>query len=128
MCIDPIFWSILIETILKMTLASQKATLLTGQGSSLRGGDGPGVVHASKESKLGRICRGLMVLTLMPPPARSYSGAPVGRLGLLGGAQVMEMAAVGAGADGAVQAHGALAWLLGLALARPHVQTWEERK
>lgn len=68
-----------------------------------------------------------MVLALMPP-ARPYRGAPVGRLGLLGGAQVVEMAAVRACADGAIQAHGALAWLLGLALARPHVQTWEERK
>lgn len=100
----------------------------TRQRSSLRRGDGTGVVHAAKESKLGRICRGLMVLTLMPPPARPHSGAPVGRLGLLGGAQVVEVAAVGAAADGAVQAHGALAWLLGLALARPHVQTWKERK
>lgn len=86
------------------------------------------MVHTSEKSELGRVCGGLMVLTLMPPPARPNSGAPVGRLGLLGGAQVMEMAAVGAGADGAVQAHGALAWLLGLTLARPHVQTWEERK
>lgn len=64
----------------------------------------------------------------MPPPARPYSRAPVGCLGLLGGTQVVEMATVRARADGAVQAHGALAGLLGLALAGPHVQTWEERK
>lgn len=105
-----------------------RKTLPTRQGSSLRRGDGTSVVHASKKSQLGRICRGLVVLALMPPPARPYSGAPVGRLGLLGGAQVVEMAAVGAAADGAVQAHGALARLFGLALARPHLQTWEERK
>lgn len=82
------------------------------------------MVHASEEGKLGRVCWGLVVLPLVPPPAH-HGGAPVGRLGLLDGAQVVEMAAVGARADGAVQAHGALAWLLGLALARPHVQTWE---
>lgn len=81
------------------------------------------MVHATEERELGRVRWSLVVLALMPPPARPYSGAPVGRLGLLGGAQVVEVAAVRARSDGAVQAHGALAWLLGLALARPHVQT-----
>lgn len=99
--------------------------LPTWQRSPLRWGDGAHVVHAPEESQLGSVCRGVLV-PLMPPPARPDRGAPVGGLGLLGGAQVVEAPAVGACADGAVQAHRALARLLGLALARPHVQTWDE--
>jgi len=89
-------------------------------------GDGARVVHPSEQSQLRSVCRGELVVPLVPTPARPDGGAPVGRLSLLGRAQVVEVAAVGAGADGAVQAHGALARLLGLALARPHMQTWEE--
>ena len=63
----------------------------------------------------------MLVLSPVLPPARPCGGAPVGGLGLLGGPQVVEVSAVRAGADGPVQAHGALAGLLGLALARPHV-------
>lgn len=100
--------------------------LLTWEGSSLRRGDGAGVVHTSKESQLRGIGWGLLVLPLMPPPACPNSRAPVRGLGLLDRAQVVEVPAVRSAADGAIQAHGALAGLLGLALARPHVQTWEE--
>lgn len=83
------------------------------------------MVHPSEESQLRRVCGRLLVLPLVAPPACAHSRAPVGGLGLLNGAQVVEVAAVGARADGAVQAHGALARLLGFALASPHVQTWE---
>ena len=63
----------------------------------------------------------MLVLPPVLPPARPRRGAPVGGLGLLGGPQVVEVSTVRASADGPVQAHGALAGLLGLALARPHV-------
>lgn len=99
--------------------------MLTRQRSPLRRGDGAHVVHPSEQSQLGRVGGGLLVLPLVAPPARADSRAPVGGLGLLNGAQVVEVAAVGARADGSVQAHGALARLLGFALASPHVQTWE---
>lgn len=98
----------------------------TWQRSSLRRGDGACVVHPSKKSQLGSVCRDMLVLPLRHPPACPHRGAPVRGLRLLGRAQVVEVPAVGACADGAVQAHGALARLLGLALSRPHVQTCVE--
>lgn len=98
--------------------------MLTRQRSPLRRSDGPHG-HPSKQSQLGRVGGGLLVLPLVAPPACADSRAPVGGLRLLNGAQVVEVAAVGARADGSVQAHGALARLLGFALASPHVQTWE---
>lgn len=98
----------------------------TWQRSSMRWCDSSRVVHSSEESQLGSICWGVLVLPLMPPPACSDGRAPVGCLGLLGGSQVVEVPAVGACAYGTIQAHGALARLLGLALARPHVQTWDQ--
>lgn len=93
-------------------------------------GDGARVVHPSEQSQHGSVCRSELVLPLVAvaAPARPDGGAAVGGLSLLGRSQVVEVAAVGAGADGAVQAHGALARLLGLALARPHMQTWEESR
>lgn len=101
-------------------------TFPTWQRSSLRWGNGACVVHPSKKSQLRSVCRGVLVLPLMPPPSCPNGRAPVGGLGLLGGAQVVEVPAVWACADSAIQAHGALARLLGLAFARPHVQTWDE--
>lgn len=98
---------------------------LTCQRSSLRRGDGSSV-HTSKKSRLWGVGRDVLVLPLMPPSACAYGRAPVGGLGLLGGSEVVEASAIWAGADGAIQAHGALAVLLGLALACPHVQTWDK--
>lgn len=84
------------------------------------GSDGPHVVHPSEQSRC--VGGGQLVLPMVPSPARPHRRAPVGGLGLLGRAQVVEVPAVRARADGAVQAHGALAGVLGLALARPHLQ------
>lgn len=109
----------------RCTKSNLKKVIRTWQRSSVRRGDSPRVVHPSKESQLRSVCRGMLV-PLMPPPARPNGRTPVGGLRLLGGAQVVEVPTVWAGADGAVQAHGALARLLGLALACPHVQTWDK--
>ncbi len=62
--------------------------------SSLRRGDGASVVHPSKEGQFRSVCGGVLVLPLMPPPACPDGRAPVRGLGLLGGAQVMEVPAV----------------------------------
>lgn len=101
---------------------------LTGQWSSLGWRDGSCVVHPSKKSQFWSISWGELVLPLMSSPACSDSRASVGGLGLLSWAQVVEVSAIRAWANGTIQAHGALAWLLGLALARPHVQTWVDTK
>lgn len=83
------------------------------------------MVDSSEESKL-RGVGGRMLVPLVTSPPRAHSRTPVRGLGLLGGAQVVEVSAVRAGPDGAVHAHGALARFLGLALASPHVQTWND--
>ena len=97
----------------------------TRQRPSVGGCDAAHVVHPSKQSQHGGVGGGVLVLG--PSPASPHGRAPVGGLGLLGGVEVVEVAAVGACADGAVQTHGALARLLGLALARPHPQAWRIR-